>query len=68
MNIHELRVKFLQLKDYSPESVNELLDFAKKAYIHNEITINDYRNLIRELEAQGAEADSSFTAAPYLQN
>ena len=32
----------------------QLLDFAKKAYIHNEINIKEYRLLVRELEAQGA--------------
>nr|WP_315362256.1 YppF family protein [Cytobacillus firmus] len=37
MNVHELQMKFHQLREYTPENVNELLDFAKKAYIHNEI-------------------------------
>ncbi|MBY0122630.1 YppF family protein [Bacillus sp. S/N-304-OC-R1] len=55
MNVHELTMKFLQMRNYSPENVNELLDFTKKAYIHNDICITDYRKLVRELEAQGAE-------------
>ncbi|KAB2338283.1 hypothetical protein F7731_01590 [Cytobacillus depressus] len=60
MNVHELTMKFLQLRNYSPESVNELLDFTKKAYIHNDICISVYRNLVRELEAQGAEVPESL--------
>lgn len=55
MNVHELTMKFLQMRNYSPENVNELLDFTKKAYIHNDICITVYRKLVRELEAQGAE-------------
>ncbi|WP_026581104.1 YppF family protein [Bacillus sp. J33] len=60
MNVHELKKKFQQLRDYTPECVNELLDFAKKAYIHNEISSTDYRNLVRELEAQGAAVPESY--------
>lgn len=54
MNISELKQKFIQYKEYSPDNINELMDFAKKAYIHNEINIKEYRFLVRELEAQGA--------------
>jgi YppF-like protein len=60
MNVHELQKKFHQLREYTPENVNELLDFAKKAYIHNEISSTDYRNLVRELEAQGAAVPESY--------
>ncbi|KOP83200.1 YppF family protein [Cytobacillus praedii] len=60
MNVHELNMKFLQMRNYSPENVNELLDFTKKAYIQNDICINVYRQLVRELEAQGAEVPESF--------
>jgi hypothetical protein len=60
MNVHELQMKFHQLREYTPENVNELLDFAKKAYIHNEISSTDYRNLVRELEAQGAAVPESY--------
>ena len=55
MNVHELNMKFLQIRNYKPENVNELLDFTKKAYIHNVICITEYRNLVRELEELGAE-------------
>lgn len=54
MNVRELKNLFAQTKDYTPEHVNELLDFTKKSYIQNEITILEYRNLVRELESQGA--------------
>ncbi|MEH7418245.1 YppF family protein [Neobacillus drentensis] len=54
MNIHELKSKFIQSRDYNTDDVNTLLDFAKKEYIHNEINIKEYRILVRELENQGA--------------
>lgn len=54
MNISELKSLFIQSKDYSTENVNELLDFARKAYIHNEINIKEYSLLVRDLEAKGA--------------
>ncbi|MFK9093419.1 YppF family protein [Bacillus salipaludis] len=54
MNIRELKSKFNQSRDYNTDDVNALMDFAKKAYIHNEISIKEYRLLVRELEYQGA--------------
>ncbi|WP_338470053.1 YppF family protein [Niallia sp. XMNu-256] len=54
MTVHELKLKFLQIRKYLTEDVNELLDFTKKSYIHNEISIGEYRNLVRELENLGA--------------
>ncbi|CAG9608264.1 hypothetical protein NEOCIP111885_01956 [Pseudoneobacillus rhizosphaerae] len=55
MNIHELKSLFIQRRNYSYENVNELLDFAKMTYIRNEISINDFRQIVRELELLGAE-------------
>ncbi|MBN6888464.1 YppF-like protein [Cytobacillus horneckiae] len=60
MNVHELKKKFQQVKDATPEHVNQLLDFSKRAYIQNEISILDYRNLVRDLEALGAVIPESF--------
>lgn len=54
MDIQDLKCKFIQSRDYTTDDVNALLDFAKKAYIHDEISIKEYRILIRELEIQGA--------------
>ncbi|MEH7093426.1 YppF family protein [Neobacillus vireti] len=54
MHIHELKSKFIQSRDYNTDDVNALLDFAKKVYIQNEISIKEYRILVRELENQGA--------------
>ncbi|WP_462411997.1 YppF family protein [Neobacillus sp. Marseille-QA0830] len=56
MDVRELKSKFLLSRDYSTEDVNALMDFAKKAYIHDEITIKEYRQLVLELESQGAKA------------
>lgn len=55
MNIRELKSRFIQSRDYTTDDVNALMDFAKKTYIHNEISIKEYRLLVRELESQGAE-------------
>lgn len=54
MDIRELKGKFIQSRDYNTDDVNALMDFAKKAYIQNEISIKEYRQLVRELENQGA--------------
>lgn len=69
MNISELKSRFIQCKEYPADDVNELLDFAKKVYIHNEINIKEYSLLVRDLEAQGAmipdsEQDSSLIRYP----
>ncbi|WP_077213763.1 YppF family protein [Bacillus dakarensis] len=55
MLVHELMEKFSLQKNYSTENVNALLDFAKKAYIFNEITTRQYKNIVRELESLGAK-------------
>lgn len=54
MDIRELQSKFIQSRDYTTDDVNALMDFAKKAYIQNDINIKEYRLLVRELEKQGA--------------
>lgn len=59
LNISELKNRFFESKDYSTDNFNQLLDFAKKAYIHNEINIKEYSLLIRDLEAKGAMVPDS---------
>jgi two-component SAPR family response regulator len=54
MHVHELKERFAKQKDYAAQNLNELLDFAKRAYIFNEITSREYKNLVRELEQLGA--------------
>ncbi len=60
MTISELQLKFLYYRDYLTDDVNELLDFAKKAYIDNEISILEYRSYIQELEKRGATSPEIF--------
>lgn len=55
MHVHELRKRFIEHKNYAAEDVNELLDFARKAYIFNEIASSEYKILVRDLEALGAK-------------
>ena len=68
MNVHELKHKFFQRREYETDNVNDLLDFAKKAYINNDISINEYRNLVRELEALGAEIPTSDIDHSLIEN
>lgn len=68
MEIRELKSKFIQSRDYTTDDVNSLMDFAKKAYIHNEIDIKDYRLLVRELEKQGAAIPDDYKEDSLLEN
>jgi hydroxymethylpyrimidine/phosphomethylpyrimidine kinase len=60
MDIRDLKSRFIKSRDYSTDNVNELLDFAKKAYIQNEIDIKEYRLLIHELENMGAVIPANY--------
>jgi len=68
MDIHSLKSKFIESRDYNPDDVNTLMDFAKKAYIHNEIDIKQYRLLVRELEAQGAVIPEDYKENSLIEN
>jgi len=68
MNIRELKSKFIQSRAYSTEDVNALMDFAKKAYIQNEIDIKEYRLLVRELETQGAVIPDHYKENSLIEN
>jgi YppF-like protein len=68
MDIRSLKSKFIQSRDYSTDDVNALMDFAKKAYIHNEINIKEYRLLVRELEAQGAVIPDDYKEDSLIEN
>ncbi|MEH7176640.1 YppF family protein [Neobacillus vireti] len=68
MVIRSLKSKFNQSRDYNTDDVNALLDFAKKAYIHNEIDIKEYRLVVRELEAQGAMIPDDFNEDSLIEN
>ncbi|WP_040208410.1 YppF family protein [Neobacillus jeddahensis] len=68
MDIRELKSKFIQSRDYTTDDVNALMDFAKKEYIHNEISITEYRLLVRELENQGAVIPETDNENSLIQN
>lgn len=64
MTIHELKEKFFQKRSYPIEDTCQLLDFAKQTYINNEISLKEFRSIIRELEALGAHnVDVDFESA-----
>nr|WP_281172657.1 YppF family protein [Aneurinibacillus terranovensis] len=50
---------FIQVKKNQPLNSNELLDFSQQKYIGGEISIAEYRNLFRELNARGAKKPDS---------
>jgi hypothetical protein len=54
VNVSELKMNFIAVKKYEPTDVNELLDFARQAYLRGQVTIAQYRDIVRELEAAGA--------------
>lgn len=68
MDIRALKSKFIQSRDYHTDDVNALMDFAKKAYIHNEINIKEYRILVRELESQGAVIPDDYKENSLIEN
>jgi YppF-like protein len=68
MDIRSLKSKFNQSRDYNTDDVNALMDFAKKAYIHNEIDIKEYRLLVRELESQGAVIPDDYKEDSLIEN
>jgi YppF-like protein len=68
MDIRSLKSKFNQSRDYHTDDVNALMDFAKKAYIHNEINIKEYRLLVRELESQGAVIPDDYKQDSLIEN
>ncbi|WP_045517289.1 YppF family protein [Neobacillus niacini] len=68
MDIRSLKSKFNQSRDYSTDDVNALMDFAKKAYIHNEIDIKKYRLLVGELEALGAVIPDDYKEDSLIEN
>lgn len=64
MDVNELKSIFQENRKYTTDNLNELLDYTKKAYIYNEISINDYRDLIYLLETQGAEVPQIDSLKP----
>ncbi|GHH98223.1 YppF family protein [Neobacillus kokaensis] len=68
MNIHELKERFSLNRNFRTDDVNALMDFAKKTYIQNEISIKEYRLLVRELEDQGAALPEEPIENSLIQN
>ena len=54
MTLQELKNKFISRKSFEPTDLNQLMDFLQQNYLNDEITIQHYRALIKELELFGA--------------
>jgi len=54
MNFSDLKERYKKEKQNNPKSVNDLLDYVKKLYIANELSIREYRQLVKVLEQEGA--------------
>ena len=52
--LEELHLKFVNCKSYEPMEQNELMDFARQLYLREELSIGQFRSLIKELEINGA--------------
>ncbi len=50
-----MKGKFEQFKNYSTEDHLELLAFVKKAYVMNDITIRQYREIVKEIQEETEE-------------
>lgn len=55
MTIHKIKEKFMEKRSYMIDDESQLLDFAKQAYIQNEISANEFRSAVKELELRGAQ-------------
>ena len=58
MTLNELLKMFESRKQYEATDQLELLTMAKKLYISNEITYQDYKNLVKEINVS---EDSAIT-------
>lgn len=54
MKLQDLQIKFLNARKFEPSNSNELLDFAKHCYLCNQLSIKEYRDLVKQLEEAGA--------------
>ncbi|MEH7348594.1 MULTISPECIES: YppF family protein [Bacillaceae] len=54
MTLQELKSKFISSKSFEPTDFNQLMDFLQQNYLNGEVTIQHYRELVKELERFGA--------------
>ncbi|MFC0271648.1 YppF family protein [Metabacillus herbersteinensis] len=54
MEMMALKEKFLQFKDYEATDANELLDFTKLLYMNGDLSISEFRKIVKKLEEDGA--------------
>ncbi|MGM0845471.1 MAG: YppF family protein [Bacillota bacterium] len=62
MNLETIQQSFQENYNFKPASLNELLTFARKCYILNEITITEYRQLVKEIETAYPATDSPLVS------
>lgn len=62
MNLEDIEQLFHEKYHFRPATLNELLTFARKCYILNEITINEYRDLVKEIEAAYPSSQSPIVS------
>ncbi|CAI6274907.1 putative protein YppF [Bacillus subtilis] len=56
MNVSYLSKRFAEMKKYETDCMNKLMDFAKFLYIQGQLSITEFRNSMKVLEANGAES------------
>nr|WP_245959436.1 YppF family protein [Neobacillus piezotolerans] len=59
-----MKAFFIQSHGNAETCANDLRDYARKLYVENEITVMEFRQLIRELEAEGATVPDSAEEKP----
>ncbi|WP_246942095.1 YppF family protein [Bacillus pinisoli] len=50
MNVKELHMRFISSNNKEPQDDSDLLQFAKVSYIRGELTIIEYRGIVKEIE------------------
>ena len=63
MKIKMLTQQFMQVKHTEPLSVDDLLDFAQRSYVLGELSFPEYHEIIKDLNAQGAQKPTYFPEA-----
>lgn len=54
MIVKKLIENYILAKNDKPVNVNQLLDYATLCYINNQLTLSQYKCLMRELMVRGA--------------
>ncbi|MFD1850044.1 YppF family protein [Oceanobacillus bengalensis] len=67
MHIHDLVDRYIKERKYSPDSINDILDFYQQKYISGEIGLNNYKSIFSYLHKQGAISAYDYDVEQFYQ-